>query len=178
MSTAQAQRNTLSDAIEEIQSKTCLKFFPRSNEKDYIAIDNDFTGCWSAVGKVGGKQTVNIQTPGCIVRPGTVIHELLHATGFFHEQSRFDREKHVKVNFQNIEAGREINFEKFSEDEISSYGVSYDIDSVLHYSPYAFSVGNRMTIESLFGESYNERMGQRVKMSEGDIAKVNKMYCS
>lgn len=167
----------ISDAIDEIQSKTCLKFFPRSVEKDFIAIDNDFSGCWSPVGKTGGKQVVNLQTPGCMVRTGTVIHEILHSIGFFHEQNRYDRDDHVKVNYGYVQTGREINFDKVSEDEITTFGVAYDTDSVLHYSPYAFSMTNQMTIESLFGESYNDRMGQRIKLSDGDIAKVKEMYC-
>lgn len=160
----------LSDAIEQFKKHTCIKFFPRGGEKDYIVFDNEQTGCWSSVGKVGGSQIINFQTPGCMGKVGTVIHEILHAVGFYQEQSRYDRD--------NIPRDKYVNFEKMSEEEISSYGVSYDYESVLHYSPYAFSMNDRQTIEALGDNSLNDKMGQRDGFSKGDIKKVNAMYCN
>ena len=53
-------------------------------------IRGDDSGCWSFVGRQGGRQVLNLQRSGC-VRPGTVEHEMLHALGTYHEQSRPDR---------------------------------------------------------------------------------------
>lgn len=33
---------------------------------------------------------------------GTPIHELLHAAGMFHEQSRADRDNYVEIIYENV----------------------------------------------------------------------------
>lgn len=60
--------------------------------------------CWSYIGKMGGAQDVSLMKEGCMVR-GVVQHEIQHALGFFHEQSRSDRDKFVDVRWQNINKG-------------------------------------------------------------------------
>ena len=41
---------------------------------------------------------------------GVIIHELMHALGFLHEQSRNDRDSYVTVNYDNLKEGRDINW--------------------------------------------------------------------
>lgn len=66
-------------------------------------------GCWSYIGRQGGKQDVNIQpgNTGCVYK-GIIAHELIHAIGYFHEQSRTDRDKYVTIHWGNIIKGIKI----------------------------------------------------------------------
>lgn len=57
--------------------------------------------CNSWIGRVGDKQIINL-AGGCVHEFGEVQHEVMHALGFYHEQSRIDRDNYITVNFQNI----------------------------------------------------------------------------
>lgn len=59
--------------------------------------------CYSHIGRQGGRQEVSIGR-GCEYK-ATTIHEMMHAIGFYHEQSRRDRDSFVTVNFHNIVKG-------------------------------------------------------------------------
>lgn len=162
-------------AINEYHKRTCIKFTPRAgHEPDYISIESGSSGCWSSVGRIGGKQVVNLQSPGCVTKIGTVIHELLHVLGFLHEQNREERDGFVAIRSNNIKPGYEVNFDKARNGETSGFGVTYDYGSVMHYSANAFSRNNMVTIEAK--KKTNEKMGQRDGFSVKDVEKVNRMY--
>lgn len=97
---------TIMKAFDIYRTHTCINFVKRTNEKDYISIESKNTGCWSSVGKIGRKQSLNLQSPGCTSRIGTTLHELMHALGFVHEQNRADRDDHVRVIFANIKPSK------------------------------------------------------------------------
>ena len=64
--------SVIQNAFNQYHKSTCMKFIPRrSSQSDYIAIDNAQSGCWSSVGRVGGEQIVNLQSPGCVTKIGT-----------------------------------------------------------------------------------------------------------
>ena len=80
-------------------------------------------GCASQVGRVGGGQSVTIGD-GCLTM-GIIEHELMHVIGFWHEQSRADRDEYVRINWDNVEKGMEANFIKFSWNDVQSLGISF-----------------------------------------------------
>ncbi|KAF9810582.1 hypothetical protein SFRURICE_021035 [Spodoptera frugiperda] len=153
------QRETIMRAIADYHRLTCLRFVPYNGQKDYITIQSKNTGCWSSVGRIGGRQEVNLQSPGCVSKKGTVLHELLHAIGFMHEQSRPER--------------AESNFRKSTVRQTNDFNVPYDYNSVMHYSEYAFSKNQQKTIEPKVG---GVKLGQREGLSRGDVKKINNMY--
>lgn len=140
------------------------------NDADYIRIKNSKTGCWSSVGRLGGEQDLNLQSPGCLSTLGTPVHELMHALGFHHEQTRSERDEYVTILWENISsgiynhsliynnrisnivfAGHEGNFVKSENGTTTGFGVEYDYGSVMHYSKYAFSKNKKPTIEPTVG---------------------------
>ena len=62
--------------------------------------------CWSYIGLRGGKQDISI-APGCTeLRPA---HEIFHALGRWHEQSRPDRDNFVTINLNNVQSGKDVS---------------------------------------------------------------------
>ena len=67
------------------------------------------------------------------------MHELMHVAGFWHEQSRADRDKYITVHWNNIEPDFRSNFEKYDLGKIDHLGAPYDPCSVMHYGAFAFA---------------------------------------
>ncbi|XP_005987015.1 low choriolytic enzyme-like isoform X2 [Latimeria chalumnae] len=166
------QRTVIKRAMNEFSRYTCIKFRPRRNERDYLAIQSR-SGCWSYIGRQGGQQIVSLQQYGCVYK-GVVQHELIHALGFHHEQNRSDRDYYVTINYNNIIQGMEHNFRKVNTNNL---GTTYDYYSVMHYGRYAFSKNRQPTIVPKPDPSVP--IGQARTFDRVDIRKLNRLYkCS
>ncbi|KAK4306278.1 hypothetical protein Pmani_021900 [Petrolisthes manimaculis] len=169
------QISVVEQAFADYASLTggCITFKERTTESDYIRFTQDDTsGCYSYVGKIGGSQTINYPQ-WCLDQYGSVQHEMYHALGFHHEQSRSDRDDYVTIMWDNIQAGAEHNFDKYSSAVVGGFGENYDYGSVMHYSAYAFSDNGQKTIVTT---DPNAEIGQRVGLSQVDVNKLMNMY--
>ncbi|XP_017782062.1 PREDICTED: high choriolytic enzyme 1-like [Nicrophorus vespilloides] len=173
---------TIYKAIRTLNFMTCVRFVPWNGKaKDYLLIwpIKYPKGCWSFVGKYGGTQIVSLQPPddsgpNCLGTEGRAIHELMHALGVFHEQSRWDRDKFVKIHTDNIVPRYKSNFDKQSL-ENTTYSFEYDYNSIMHYGRYYFSKAKgKPTITSKMAGV--KQLGQRKAMSKGDCLKLNDLY--
>uniref|UniRef100_A0A8C5MQ20 Metalloendopeptidase n=1 Tax=Leptobrachium leishanense TaxID=445787 RepID=A0A8C5MQ20_9ANUR len=157
-------------SMSQMELMSCLKFIVRGQERDYVSIETS-SGCWSVIGKTGGKQTVNLSKSGCM-STGTTQHEILHTLGFFHEQSRSDRDKYVDIMWKHIKQGSEGNF---NQERTNNLDLPYDYGSVMHYPSYAFTnTPNGNTI--IPKPNPNIPIGQRNGMSHLDVKKLNALY--
>ncbi|XP_051236061.1 hatching enzyme 1.2-like [Dicentrarchus labrax] len=156
--------------LESFSSVSCIRFRPYQNgDHEWLSIESR-NGCYSYVGRQGGGQTVSLSRQGCLYH-GTVQHELLHALGFNHEQTRSDRDNHIKVYWENIIDGMAYNFDKI---KTLNQGTPYDYNSVMQYEKYAFSKNNRPTMMPI--PNSNVSFGQATQMSQNDIDRLNRLY--
>lgn len=63
---------------------------------------------------------------------GSIAHEIGHVLGFYHEQSRPDRDEHVSVHMENVTPKFQYNFKKYGTSQVRT-DEPYDIGSVMHY---------------------------------------------
>nr|QNH72390.1 toxin candidate TRINITY_DN29612_c0_g1_i1 [Pachycerianthus borealis] len=164
-------KQALTEAFQEYKRYTCVRFVPRTSQEDYLKIFYG-QGCYSPIGRQGGQQPLSLGN-NCDVR-GHVIHELMHALGFLHEQNRPDREKYIKVLWDNIKSKMTSQFKRYANDEVTSLGESYDYSSIMHYGDKEFSRNGQQTIKSKVESS--PKIGQLNGFSAIDIKQINKLY--
>lgn len=116
-------------------------------------------------------QVLNLNSPGC-VHHGVVLHELMHAIGFYHQQSASDRDDFVQIKWENIANGREHNFNKYNSSIVTDFGIPYDYNSVMHYSGKAFSKNGDVTIEPLVG-AFAQKLHQIITI----LSNVTGQHC-
>lgn len=89
--------------------------------------------------------------------------------------NRPDRDRYVNIAWRNIQPSFFREFAKVNPSIFSNLGTPYDFNSIMHYNSLAFTKNGHRTIipkES----SHTDVIGQRFKLSEGDIKRINIKY--
>eukprot|EP00794_Sanderia_malayensis_P015875 gene15875-17475_t len=165
--------NAIKEAIADYERLTCLRFIKQTTEQGHISFYQG-RGCSSRVGYSGGMNSISLSS-GCWSK-GTVMHEIAHSLGFYHEQSRPDRDEHVTILWDNIYSSMRHNFKKQKTSNVDSMNVPYDYASVMHYSKFAFSKRRgKITIQTK-DPSKQDVIGSRSGFSHYDIVQMNLLY--
>ncbi|XP_035219844.1 astacin-like metalloprotease toxin 5 [Stegodyphus dumicola] len=161
-------------AVSMFEKNTCVRFVPRTNEKDYVRIFLG-QGCYSHVGKTGGAQPLSLGK-GCNFM-GTVTHELTHALGFYHEQNRSDRDDYIDIHWENIKEGMEDQFMKLKPHQ-NQLLTPFDYDSIMLYGSYTFSKDRKNKLMTMTGKGnkYLQEVVHKYFMSKSDFLRINKLY--
>ena len=112
--------------------------------------------------------------------------------GFYHEQSRPDRDDYVSIQWDNIQPGSFSsqdgtrlenlftlasidNFQKYNVTEVDTLMTSYDYASVMHYDRNAFAI-NSSAPTIIPTQNRTAFIGQRVRLSPTDILEIQRYY--
>ncbi len=166
---AAGKRPMIDWAVATVSGHSVVKLRPRTfADQDYVVFTQlGANNCSSYVGRIGGPQPIHVA--GCTER-GSVVHEIGHAAGLFHEQERADRDAYVTIVWSEISPGFESEFEIHKE--TVDLG-AYDYGSIMHYSRGAYSKSGNPTIVP---KVPNAVIGQREALSPGDAAGLAALY--
>lgn len=165
-------RDHVRAAMREWEQVAGVVFVPRTTQNNYIRFINS-SGNWSYIGMIGGEQYIGIYNWNARF---VIAHEIAHALGFWHEQSRPDRDTYVEIRWENIISGTENNFAIRASAQTDT---PYDFESIMHYFRTAFSRNGLPTIVAkspYTAYNTNGMMGQQSRLSDGDKAGMLARY--
>jgi uncharacterized protein (TIGR03437 family) len=158
------------EAMQEWSSRTSIRFVRRTNEPNFIRVrpSSDSLACSATIGMKPGENPVFAD--GDCGFP-TIVHELGHVIGLYHENTRVDRDRYIEVLWENIR--REYRFNTFAANVDSPTSHPYDFGSIMHYSAIAFNRGNMPTMRT---KPEGIPIGWALTVSALDAEGVDRMY--
>ena len=147
---ASGEVSNINTAVSQFNSNFAgiIQFVPYTNQADYVNFNfdpNNFSGsCEAYEGRVGGEQTIG-GSASCTV--ATILHEMGHTVGVWHEQTRPDRNTYVNVNYGAVIKASRGNFDQLLDNDQAL--TPFDYASVMEYPAFSFSRNGEPCIESI-----------------------------
>uniref|UniRef100_A0A0N5CFI9 Zinc metalloproteinase n=1 Tax=Strongyloides papillosus TaxID=174720 RepID=A0A0N5CFI9_STREA len=166
------------NAIKGIEKETCIRFKKSRpfNDRQGLRIFPG-EGCYSLIGPSSDNEPQDISIGEGCEWNGIIQHEVSHALGLFHEQSRPDRDNYLTLNLNNVDPNMRFNYDKSSIDETETFGIKYDYGSHMQYDKKAFSSNGQLTMIPK-NKLYLNLLGQFDKMQFNDVKLLNTIYCA
>ncbi len=167
------QQRNIRQAMDHWMQKTRISFVARTAQNadqypHYLRFENS-NSCASYVGMQGNQQSIMV-SDACSM--GSIVHEIGHALGLYHEHTRPDRDNYVQIDWNQITPDKEINF-NILDAGVENHG-TYDYGSIMHYGEYFFSETQKRTIIAPEGIV----IGQRDALSAIDAQSIDRMYAT
>lgn len=139
-----------------------------ADEECALGYTSETFSCYTTgIGKGGDGTTIHAE--GCST--GNFRHEIGHAVGLFHEQSRCDRDNYVDVHLENIDADWEDQYDTWCSTTSNGQDVGpFDFDSMMLYG------SGSETSPAMTDEDGNTFEGQRTHISDLDARAVAWLY--
>lgn len=152
-----ADRQAVEAAIAQWNMSGVVRLVARANDPDFVLFRRHANACQTVVGRSGGQQEI-LCAVGAGFGAGSVMHEIGHSLGLFHEHQRPDRDTFVSVDASVVNT---VNYR--IEPTALPVG-NYDCGSIMHYPVIAGRITN-------LGPAC-AAMGQTTAPSAGDTAAV------
>lgn len=174
------QRQRIREAIKTIERETNARFYDANGKPtrdpvygfDYPYVEfNKSKVNDSMIGRIGGKQIINLAD----FSASTIIHEICHALGMFHEQCRNDRDEYITVDYSNIVNDEKIrsNF-RLIDQNYHRIG-HFDFESIMLYGSYIPDISIDPSKPIMKRKDGSTFFGGE-KLSEDDKRFINKFY--
>lgn len=168
---SQSVRQEVQASLQEWSSKTNITFKERTTESNYVTIRSSGESCNCGVATLGMYGNSGYIELGTQATALVIIHEIGHTLGYIHEQNRADRDNYIQINYENIQAGAQDQFDII--DNAVFLTSSFDINSTMMYGSYTFSKNGKPTILDIHG---NLLPYSQAALSDLDIAGTNNAY--
>jgi hypothetical protein len=168
------QESVVREALRYFAENTVIRFIPYEGQADAVVFARGEKHCLSQLGRVGGLQAI-LLAPDC--GRTEILHEIMHALGFVHEQSLPQRDRYIEIMWDNIDETAWSQFAVLDDDSVEGLlysRFSFDYQSIMLYPPSIFA--RDLQLGSMRTRTDTPLRPRREALSPTDIERLDDVY--